>query len=177
MAPRGVWTYGPRMDYIPSGPKPGKPDYVHSALRPLMVFRDGVLVGSSGDKRRLFRRDFTAEQVAAFPDTWFNQRHLPRGKDAKGDRSRSERLAHGASWSVDVFAGVPDGQGVGAMALAADTVFVAGKAGRLLALAASDGKTLAERELPAPVWDGMAAAGGRLYVATRDGRLLCLGRK
>ena len=49
--------------------------------------------------------------------------------------------------------------------------------GRLLALAAADGKTLAERDLPAPVWDGMAAAYGRLFVSTRDGKLICLGRR
>jgi len=27
-----------------------------------------------------------------------------------------------------------------------------------------------------PVWDGMAAAGGRLYLSTRDGKLICLGQ-
>ena len=177
MAPRGLWTYGPRMDYIPSGPKPGKPDYVHSAPRPLMVFRDSMLIGSSDGQRRLFRRDFTAAQVAAFADTWFNQRHVPRRRGQKGARNRSERLSAGAAWSIDAFTSGPGGQGIGAMALAADTVFVAGKAGRLLALAASDGRKLAERELPAPVWDGLAAAYGRLYVATRDGRLLCLASK
>ena len=49
--------------------------------------------------------------------------------------------------------------------------------GRLLALAAADGKTLAERDLPPPIWDGMAAAYGRLFVSTRDGKLICLGRR
>ena len=51
-----------------------------------------------------------------------------------------------------------------------------GKKGTLLwALSATDGKLLAELELDAcPVWDGMAAAGGRLYIATVDGKVLCL---
>lgn len=45
----------------------------------------------------------------------------------------------------------------------------------LIALSASDGSTLSEVALPStPVWDGMAAANGRLFVATRDGRLLAL---
>ncbi len=36
---------------------------------------------------------------------------------------------------------------------------------------------LARTPLPGtPVWDGMAAAGGRLFVATRDGRIVCLAR-
>jgi hypothetical protein len=39
-----------------------------------------------------------------------------------------------------------------------------------------DGKRVAAYRLDsAPVFDGMAAAGGRLYVSTVDGKLLCLG--
>ena len=177
MAPRGLWTYGPRMDYIPSGPKPGKPDYVHQNPRPLMVFRDNALFGSSDDKRRLFRRDFSPEQAAKFPDTWYSQRQVPRRKEQKGARSRSDRLARGARWTLDVFPKAAGGQAVGAMVLAGGTVFVAGKTGRLVAFAAQDGRRLAERGLPAPVWDGMAAAYGRLYVSTSQGDLLCLGKR
>jgi hypothetical protein len=39
-------------------------------------------------------------------------------------------------------------QGIGAVVLAGDTVFVAGKRGRPLAYADDDGKKLAERDLP-----------------------------
>ncbi|NIM51449.1 MAG: PQQ-binding-like beta-propeller repeat protein, partial [Gemmatimonadales bacterium] len=80
---------------------------------------------------------------------------------------------------------------VTAMVRAGDTIFVAGapdvvdpkdphgawegrKGGILAAFATADGKRLAEYKLPAPpVWDGMAAAGGRLYMATMDGKVLC----
>ena len=68
-------------------------------------------------------------------------------------------------------------QGIGAVVLAGDTVFVAGKKGRLLALAAADGKKLTERDLPPIVWDGMAAAHRRLYVSTADGKVMALGGK
>lgn len=52
-----------------------------------------------------------------------------------------------------------------------------GKGGLLWLASARDGRKLAELKLQAPpVWDGMAAAGGRLYVSCTDGRLLCLGR-
>lgn len=68
-------------------------------------------------------------------------------------------------------------QGIGAVVLAGDTVFVAGTQGRLLAYAAADGKKLSERDLPPVVWDGMAAAHGCLYVSTADGKVLALGRK
>ncbi|QDU94039.1 outer membrane protein assembly factor BamB family protein [Lignipirellula cremea] len=54
---------------------------------------------------------------------------------------------------------------------------VAGKRGaRLLAVSAKDGKILAEYSLESPpVWDGMAAANGRLYVVTTEGKIVCLG--
>jgi len=54
---------------------------------------------------------------------------------------------------------------------------LAGKQGGLLwAIAKADGKRLAEHKLSSPpVFDGMAAAGGRLYVCTMDGAVYCLG--
>ncbi len=52
------------------------------------------------------------------------------------------------------------------------------KGGVLLAIDKTAGEKLAEFRLPsAPVFDGMIAAGGRLYLATTDGRLLCMGKK
>ena len=42
-------------------------------------------------------------------------------------------------------------------------------------LNAADGQQVSECELPAmPVFDGLSAANGRLYLATLDGRVLCL---
>jgi len=79
---------------------------------------------------------------------------------------------------------------VTAMVRAAGTIFVAGapdivdpedphgawegrKGGVLAAFAAADG---AEYKLAAPpVWDGMAAAGGRLFISTGNGCILCMG--
>jgi len=50
------------------------------------------------------------------------------------------------------------------------------KGGRLVVLAAADGTQQAECELQSPpVFDGLAAAGGRLYMATMDGKVLCFG--
>jgi len=81
---------------------------------------------------------------------------------------------------------------VTAMLRARDTIFVAGspdivdpkdpygawegrKGGVLAAFAADDGEKLAEYELPAPpVWDGMAAASGRLFISTSDGSIVCM---
>ena len=81
---------------------------------------------------------------------------------------------------------------VRAMVLAQETLFVAGppdvvadneplaawegrRGGLLRAIAVGDGRPLAEHPLPAPpVFDGMAAANGCLYLATLDGRVLCM---
>jgi hypothetical protein len=54
-----------------------------------------------------------------------------------------------------------------------------GRTGGLLhAMSAADGSKAAELKLPSPpIWDGLAAANGRLYVATMDGRVLCMGKK
>jgi len=51
-----------------------------------------------------------------------------------------------------------------------------GRAGsRLRAVSASEGKTLAEVQLDAaPVWDGLIAAEGRLFLALADGSFICL---
>ncbi len=56
---------------------------------------------------------------------------------------------------------------------------LAGKRGALLrAVAAGDGEKLAEYKLAfGPVWDGLAAADGRLYLATIDGKVLCFAGK
>ncbi len=79
-----------------------------------------------------------------------------------------------------------------AMVLAGPTLFFAGPpdevktddplatfAGRgeaaLWAVAAADGKKLAEQRLASvPVFDGMIAAGGRLYICTTEGSITCL---
>jgi len=77
-----------------------------------------------------------------------------------------------------------------AMVLAGRTLFAAGppagalrsqaayegaEGAMLCAVSADDGETLAEYRLDAlPVFDGLAAARGCLYLAMQDGRLLCL---
>ena len=81
------------------------------------------------------------------------------------------------------------------MALAGETLFVAGvpdvadptdlfvalaalegrKGAQLQAYSAADGRKLAEYQIEVPpVFDGLIAANGRLYVATLGGEVLCL---
>ena len=79
---------------------------------------------------------------------------------------------------------------VRAMLLAGTTLFVAGPpvdsgywpeatrgapTAQLLAISAADGSVLAKCGLDAaPVFDGIAASGGRLYVSLENGQLACL---
>ena len=53
-----------------------------------------------------------------------------------------------------------------------------GRAGGVLQVfSASDGKQVASTKLSAPpAFDGMSAAGGRLYMATHDGKVICFGK-
>jgi len=42
----------------------------------------------------------------------------------------------------------------------------------------ADGSHLAEHPLKSPVvWDGMAAADGKLFLSTADGTVICLGSR
>ena len=85
-----------------------------------------------------------------------------------------------------------------ALALTRDVVFAAGglefaydpkaenpwafldgdRGGKLMAYAAADGKVLGEIKLAAlPVFDGLAAANGRLFLSSKDGKVTCFGGK
>ena len=91
-----------------------------------------------------------------------------------------QRDADKPTWSVSVPIRVHG------MVLAGDVIFAAGPAADkledagargalLLALSAVDGSVLARYSLAAPpVFDGMAAAGGRLYLSLEGGDLLCM---
>ena len=71
------------------------------------------------------------------------------------------------------------------MVLAGEKLYVAGapdragpKGGQLWGVSAADRSVLEKYDLDAPpVFDGMAAAGGRLHLCTRDGGIVCLGAK
>ena len=82
-----------------------------------------------------------------------------------------------------------------AMLLCGDTIFTAGvpdeagevnywdalegrKGGVLCAFSAEEGTKISEQKLDAaPVFDGMAATPGRLYLSAQDGTISCFGEK
>jgi len=204
MAPRGLWTYGPRVFK-------GHLGYL-TKKRPLAAFRDGAIFTCSDDLRNLCRVDFTSESIASFGGDWHTHRHkIPRIKEShpkKHGRTdywllRAHEEPNNATWTAAEVFGPPDnseprlkgggyswtpdqvhggGRGlkdpvIGAVVVAGDTVFVAGTRGRLMAYDAADGKKLTERDLPPVIWDGMAAAHECLYASTADGKVLALGHK
>jgi len=71
------------------------------------------------------------------------------------------------------------------MSLTERVLFVAGapdkidpQGGLLIAYSIETGEPLAKYKLDAPpVFDGMAPIAGRLYLSTRDGKLLCFSGK
>jgi len=146
--------------------------------RPLAVFRDNVLVGCLQDKRKLFRRDFDLDGGETFESKWMTGWAAEKLiKDGKAEMAwPSHRLAGKALWTAEAFDSGPKTREVLALALANDTIYLAGSGGELQARSVSDGKLLSRRSIPEPLWDGLAVAGGRLYVSTRDGKVLCLGQ-
>jgi len=113
----------------------------------------------------------------------------PAGSKVKQAAGKRRQAGPKARWEQRL------GIRVTAMVRAAETIFVAGvpdvvdpkdphgawegrKGGVLAVFAADDGKKFAEYKLPAlPVWDGMVAAGGRLFISTRDGGIVCMGKR
>jgi len=168
MVPQGCWSYAPRHQRrIPS--------FTHR--RPLVVFRDNRFWGSMQGMRSVYRRDFDLDG-----DETFNARWITGWAASQASRDgkmpwRSHRLAEKAKWSVDVFDPQASNQTIAAMVLASDRLWIAGSDGDLRVLSADDGKLITKQNLPAPLWDGMAIANGRLFVSTTDGKLLCLGGK
>ncbi len=132
---------------------------------------------------------------------WTYYRLFGRELETAGNKPRGQKAAKktvaGSDWSCRIPV-------VGrALVLAGDTLFVAGpvdpvsevpheptsvdpvadalesgRGGRLLAVSARDGKTVADLALKhPPVFDGMAAAGGCLFLATKGGDVVCMGKK
>jgi len=147
--------------------------------------RCSLSTGCSGrDRNLVFARVLVFDETAIYgfgraQVHWSNQ--LQDGPYRLFARSRAEGSRQWAK---------PAAIQVRAMVLADKVLFVAGPAaaddgaeapGRapaalLLALSASDGAELARYRLDSPpVFDGLAAAGGRLYLATVNGRVACYG--
>ncbi len=161
----GCWTYAPRHQRRIKSYEP---------RRPLLAVRDNVVVGCLQGRQVLYRRQFTPQEVEKFDFRWITgwaAGALERdGKPAW----RSYRIAEKAKWRVALFDPKSDEQ-VEALAMAAGRIYLVSSKGSLIMLNAASGERLAEAKVPAPLWDGLAVADGRLFLTTADGHVLCLG--
>jgi len=102
------------------------------------------------------------------------------GQRARALQGAGARGGGGGGAGGTLFAsGTPDTAGGGGAGGAVDDYWSAvegAKGGELWAVSAADGKKLESLKLESPpVYDGMSAALGRLYISTADGKLRCFG--
>ena len=152
--PRTAWRYGNERQ-----------------LSPVAACRGSSLFGVEPAGGKLFRVDF--EKGKAFDSEWV--RVSPEDQKAGWTRATGKLFKLGAKWAT----GGDDAKQAAARALlvAGGNVFIATPKGLLAVHNADDGTKMAERKLGEIVWDGLAAANGRLYVSTAEGKVICLGPK
>lgn len=176
-APRGFWTYGARHQYRFAGEAPN---------RPLCAFRGGNLIGQLDGSTDVFLRDFDLENGEEFDSKWITG-WSAAGSARKGEKPyRNYRLAEKAKWTVDPFTpaeekkelpiGTQVWNDVHGVVLAGDgRAFLAHKDGRIVALNVADGAVLAQTQVDEPIWDSLILAGGKLFLTTMTGELVCVG--
>ena len=155
----------------------------------LLVFNNNTMYGAQVYSKHV------AQSMLYFPGQEYVQLFAVANPGAGGEvsaatkpKKRAAAGQGGRKWSTTVPVLVR------AMTLANKTLFIAGlpdeldpkdplavlegrRGGLLWAVSAADGKKLAEIKLDMPpAFDGMIAAGGRLFVALQDGRIMCLGK-
>ena len=131
----------------------------------------------------------TAYGVKPFPGAARHSRAIFKPGTQGYTLFANERPGHKARWSTKIPVRVT------AMVVAGDTLFVAGtpdivdpadpwaalegrRGAAIWSISTENGRKQAEQDLAAaPVFDGMAAANGRLFVSTVDGAIRCFGEK
>jgi hypothetical protein len=195
---RSYWVYGRRFSEGAGGwPQAGK----FAPAGRILVMDESSIYGF-GRKPLYYRWRTPLEYHLFATDKQPEIVREPAAPKAKGRPARGPRLQHPRyTWSHSVplfvramvladntlfLAGSPDvldeeeafrrvGDPEMQAKLAEQDAVLAGEKGALLcAVSAEDGKKLSEHQLDTlPVFDGLIAAGGRLYLATTDGSVLC----
>jgi len=147
----GAWTLVGRR-------RSGKAFAVGKAVADLLAWSDELVAGPG----------FAVERAKAAPG---------------GDTNATGKLGQNEySWKP----ALPGGAQVEAVVMAANAVLYAGRiksartpkpTGFICAVSPADGKRLAQVALECPpTYDGMAVAGGRIYLSLQEGTLACFGR-
>ncbi len=182
-APRGTWTYGFRQIHRFSN---------EAFKRPLAAWRDNTIIGALNSTTAIFRRDFDLENGEKFNSKWITGWQAA-GEGRKGGRPyRSDRIAEKAAWKVNPWTDSSDPKKLlepttiegkkqmenklyGMVMDSQDRLYVVHQDGTLKVINTKDGSTISESKVPAPMWDGLALADGKLFLSTADGQLVCIG--
>lgn len=182
-APRGTWTYGFRQVHRFANEAP---------RRPLCVYRDNTIIGALNSTTALYRRNFDLENGEKFDSHWITGWQAA-GEGNKGGRPyRSDRIAEKSAWKINPWTDASDPKNLllpttvegqkqmenklyGMVMDSQDRLYVVHQDGTLKVINTKDGSTLSESKVPAPMWDGLALADGKLFLSTADGHLVCIG--
>ncbi len=168
MVPQGSWSYAPRNQTRTK---------TFSPKRPLVVYRDNVLFGCLENKQAIYRRDFDLEGGEQFNSKWITGWAGSEGSRKNGLAWRSQRLSEKATWTSELVGSKKTNPTVNAMALASNYLYLADSDGKLQAVSPENGRVVQQQQVGTPVWDGLAIAGKRVYMAMQNGRLTCLGNR
>ena len=132
---------------------------------------EGSLVVGEPERKRVF----------AFRVKYIHWNVKPRDRNERGGSLHAWQEGK-ELWTVSI----PDDFQIESLVLAGNRLYAAGPVdrfrrkagGKVWILSADDGRLLEEKAIGTrPVSEGLAVAGGRLYVSLEDGRLLCFGTK
>lgn len=149
--PRTAWRYGSVREWAPPA-----------------VFLGRSVFTSVPSMSKLFRVDFKSPK--AFDTDWV--RVSPADEKARIGHSTIRLFRMGPAWSVQSADNRLHMNR--AMLVAGERLFTATRSGTIVVHSTKDGTKLAELKVGRVAYDGLAAAGGRLYVSTEDGRVICL---
>jgi outer membrane protein assembly factor BamB len=138
---------------------------------PVAACLGSSVFGTTPSSSQLFRVDF--EKDKPFDTQWVQVSEA--AVKAGFTHATNKISAANCKWSVESADGKLHLNR--AMLAAGRHLFTITPKGALVVHRTEDGKKLAEMKLEMAAWDGLAAAQGRLYVSTREGKLLCLGAK
>lgn len=175
---RGIYDLKYRKPYLRAGISRGG-----TAIQPFSLLFDSTRFAG----RQLIERSFWRYQDVTGYTLVFSKSHaygFSSHKDkglilfGKTSDPRKANEKEQGSWAQSF----PWKRRLKSVLLAKSVLFAAGAGetggaenGALLALSSEDGTKQNEIQLAgAPVFDGMAAAGGRIYVSTQNGKLICL---
>ena len=168
---RTVWRYGIRIDRSQMLAVDGTDVY---GLRVYEGISWNCPVHQVGDGHLIFRQDVSKPVPKPGPEAKKRMIRIPAERYTWHTRVPLRvcaMLLAGSPAQRLFVAGVPD-----EVAPDDPLAFIEGRRGaKLLVLDADSGEQTTEIRLDAPpVWDGMAAADGRLFLATTNGSLVCL---